>query len=433
MTPQDSFLVLAPLAAGRESELRSVLASMNSRPGSADPRNPILPFAAFDRLHFARFVILEDPAPDDVAAHGLPPEEFPPTLAFFGECDGAAKDVLAEMARRAEPGLRRLFSCCKGFLEGNNLLGWLKEHQRPNAAAYVNHIGRTVRQIREEAALYDELRAFLDARGAALDREPPQQIRRAIIDHVEDRKRVGALVLTAEERTPLGWQMRNLLHLAGVPLVLLAASPFVVVALPVLVHQLRSREKRDPEITPRPDSRKSAELAAHEDLDVTNPYIVFGRLKPGLFRLWNVIVLLWLADYAARHVYNRGFLTRVQTIHFARWAFVDDKKRMFFASNYDGALESYMDDFINKVGWGLNVLFSNGLGYPRTNWLINGGAQDEQKFKYYIRRHQLMNEVWYKAYPGLTAFDLARNGALRKGIEKPAMTDAEIRSWLSLI
>ena len=56
----------------------------------------------------------------------------------------------------------------------------------------------------------------------------------------------------------------------------------------------------------------------------------------------------------------------MKTIHFARWVFIDGKRRMFFASNYDGSLESYMDDFIDKVAWGLNLVFSNGVGYPRT-------------------------------------------------------------------
>ena len=75
-------------------------------------------------------------------------------------------------------------------------------------------------------------------------------------------------------------------------------------------------------------------------------------------------------DYAARHLYTRGRLARVRTIHFARWVFLDGRKRVVFCSNYDGSLESYMDDFINKVGFGLNVVFSNGIGYPRTNWLV---------------------------------------------------------------
>jgi hypothetical protein len=106
---------------------------------------------------------------------------------------------------------------------------------------------------------------------------------------------------------------------------------------------------------------------------------------------------------------------------------------MFFASNYDGSLDSYMDDFINKVAWGLNLLFSNGVGYPRTDWLLVGGASDEQKFKYYLFRHQLPVQVWYKAYPGLTSFDLMRNSRLREGIERSSMTDYEIREWLNLL
>ena len=70
-----------------------------------------------------------------------------------------------------------------------------------------------------------------------------------------------------------------------------------------------------------------------------------------------------------------------------------------------------MDDFINKVGWGLNLVFSNGVGWPRTDWLIKGGARREQLFKYYQRRHQVPTQVWYKAYPGLTLVDLERNTA----------------------
>ena len=118
-------------------------------------------------------------------------------------------------------------------------------------------------------------------------------------------------------------------------------------------------------------------------------------------------------------MFNRGHLARVKTIHFARWVFLNGRKQMFFASNYDGSLEAYMDDFINKVGWGLNLLFSNGVGYPETSWLILGGADNEQKFKYYIFRHQLPVDVWYKAYPGLTGFDLCETALFATGWNGP--------------
>jgi hypothetical protein len=140
--------------------------------------------------------------------------------------------------------------------------------------------------------------------------------------------------------------------------------------------------------------------------------------------------LLWLIDYGARHLYRTGHLARIQTIHFARWTFIDDRQRLVFTSNYDGSLDAYMDDFINKVGWGLNLAFGCGLGYPRVNWLVGGGSKEEQKFKYTLRRHQLPTEVWYKAYPGLTAVDLARNGRVHEGIRRSDMSAGEIAAWL---
>ena len=134
----------------------------------------------------------------------------------------------------------------------------------------------------------------------------------------------------------------------------------------------------------------------------TNQFSAFGSVKPGRFRLWTLLFVFRLLDYSTRHIYTRGRLARVGTIHFARWVFTDDRRRLFFASNYDGSLDSYMDDFINKVAYGLNLVFSNGIGYPRTAFLLSGGASRETEFKYYLRRHEVPSQVWYKAYPGLT-------------------------------
>src|SRR5437667_11659843 len=92
--------------------------------------------------------------------------------------------------------------------------------------------------------------------------------------------------------------------------------------------------------------------------------------------------------HSTRHIYNHGSLTGVTTIHVARWIYLDDKRRLVFASSYDGSLESYMDDFIDKVAWGLNAVFSNGVGYPRTRWLVLGGARDDGAFKRILRRRQ---------------------------------------------
>jgi hypothetical protein len=92
-----------------------------------------------------------------------------------------------------------------------------------------------------------------------------------------------------------------------------------------------------------------------------------------------------------------------------------------------------MDDFINKVSFGLNVVFSNGIGYPTTRWLLADGATDEQKFKYFLRRHELPTDVWYNAHPSMTAVELERNGRIRQGLEATALSDEAAREWVQLL
>jgi hypothetical protein len=450
MTPQSNFMVVAPIRAGGAAALKKLLGSMNERPGFADPDNAVVPFGQFDKLHFARFVILDDHSTladlkgfvDEVPQHD-------PVLAFLGDCDGPADDFLAELAQHptAKKGLRRIFGHCEGFANRSNLLTRMQERERRPAAAYVNWRGRTVRQVHEDAKLRAALVEYVDRHAGALAGAPPRQIQADLVGHVDRLLKAGELTLTPPAPTPLRWWLKNAWHFLG-PLVVVAALvcaitvalwfyPFLllpliavmIAALLLFVALLRYYEISEPEIIPPLDHRHARALAAIEDHDVTNQFTVLGSVKPSWFRRALLRVVLCAIDYAARHFYTRGFLSRVQTIVFARWAFVDDD-RVIFASNYDGSLEAYMDDFINKVGWGLNLAFAAGVGYPRTNWLVKQGSKEEQKFKSTLRRHELATEVWYKAYPGLTAFDLARNARVREGYNKVKMSDAEIRGWL---
>lgn len=433
MVPQGHFMVVAEVRPGHEPALREVLAHMNSGPGQADPANRLLPFGRFDTLHFARFAILVDTTHADLAAHGSAPEPLPTWLAFLGDCDGPGGRQLDEFVRAAAAGLREVFGHCVGCpADPAALAAWLRARDQPVAAAYVNWIGRTRQRIREERALAQALAAHL--------RELPpagpgqlQSVRRQLVDFIEGERRQGRLAVAPEPGTPFGWWLRNLLHAIAVPVVGLLALPFLLLYAPIFLWQLRTREASDAEIVPPPDVAHVAELATFEDRCVTNAFTAMGSVKPGVFRRTLVVVLVALLDYAVRHVYGRGHLTRVQTIHFARWVFLDDRKRLLFASNYDGILESYMDDFINKVAWGLNLVFSNGAGYPRTNWLVQGGARNSQAFKNYLRRHQVANSVWYKADAGLSAMDLARHTRIREGLERASMSDREIEDWLRLM
>jgi hypothetical protein len=433
MTPQSTFNIVARIRAGRLEALRTLLVSMNQHPGFADPRNALVPYWQLPQLHFARFTILEANTNDDIRAFGIEPRPWPAALCFIGDVDGDAVRFLAELVIRAEPGLRQIFGHCEDLDDSTDLLQWLRAHDRRPAANYVNWRGRTVRQVREEAALATALGIAMDAHRTAEPPLPPAAIQLDLRARVAEEVAAGRLTLTPPEPTPAGWRLRELANLIGVPLVLLAFAPLFLVLAPSYVYRLRQLEESDPDNRELLDPDHVRTLVAQEDVDVSNHFNVFGQVKPGLLRRFTIRLGLLLVDYGARHVYGRGYLTRVQTIHFARWVMLDGDRRVFFASNYDGSEDSYMDDFINKVAWGLNLVFGNGVGYPRCRWLIHGGAKFEQQYKRTLRRNQLPSGSWYKAYPGLTAVDLARNARIRRGLEAHDPGDARIREWLALL
>jgi hypothetical protein len=430
MTPQSNIMVVAPIIAGREAELRRLLASMNQEPGTADPDNTLVPFGKITTLHFARFVILEDKTREDLLVYGAPLPSATNSLAFLCDCDGTADALRRDLITHAESGLRQIFSFCNSFQSNSDLLRWMEEHEQQAATTYNNWIGRTVQQVREEEALKRALDLQLQAKTMA--DVSPRQVWEDLCAFVAREKADGRLSLTAPKPTPLLWNIKKWLDCIGVPLLLLLLSPVLLLYLPIFLIQLRVHELRDPVIAPRPTSEHAKSLAVIEDRVITNQFSAYGNIKPGLFRRWTLMFLLFAVEYTTRHIYNRGFLARVNTIHFARWVFLDNRTRLFFASNYDGGLETYMGDFINKVAWGLNIVFSNGVGYPKTNWLVMDGAKDELTFKDFLRRHQLPTDVWYDAAPGITAFDMERNSRIRSGIEQQSMTNDDLSEWIKL-
>jgi hypothetical protein len=433
MISQASFMYASPVKPGSENDLRSLLAELNRVPGVVDPLNSLIPFARFRNLHFARVLVVTDLGATDGATYGLPVAGLPNYLVLMGEVDGDEEKFRKELLNAAQSGLRLLFSHCAGFDVQGDLATWLASSRISSAADYVNWVGRTVLQVREEEELRRALEAFVSENMARLRGMQPQELHTTARQFVQEQQRIGRLTLTAPGSTPWGWRVRNLLDLIGVPLILLVLSPLLLLCLPVFLLQLRRWERSDPEVAPPLDATHAAELQGLENYESTNQFSVFGSLKPGGLRLWSLRFFLWITGYTARHIYNHGRLGRVSTIHFARWVPFDGGQRMLFSSIYDGSLESYMDDFINKVGFGLNITFSNGIGYPRTRWLLFDGCKDEQVFKRVLRRHQLPTEVWYNAHPGLTAANKHRNSLIRAGIDKAAMTDREVKQWISLL
>lgn len=132
-------------------------------------------------------------------------------------------------------------------------------------------------------------------------------------------------------------------------------------------------------------------------------------VKCGRLRLWLLRAVLWFSRLPIYFGNDRGELSGIATIHFARWVLIDGGKRLLFMSNYAGAWDSYLDEFIDNASVGLTAIWGNTCNFPRTRWLVGGGSRDEPAFKCFARESQVTTLYFYRAYAGLTVDEIERN------------------------
>jgi hypothetical protein len=410
--------IRAPVQQGRESEVSALLAVLRKeveRDGG--------PFAQMAGLHFARVFLL--PGDSELGV--------PDTLVYLGEVDAPLRDHLHDVMGGAAAPLSALFAQCAGYPERGPLadrVRWAREHLVDAAASYVHRVGRSLAQIRAEEGLRAEIGRFLDDPAQDWATASPVDVHRAVRELVRRRPDLAWAL-----RPPAGagvlFRAGETLHAVGWAAVLLPLSPLLLSLLPGWLLLVRRLERRDVPETGMPSRDRVAELTSGEDFGTSNPFTAYGRVKPGVVRRVTIGVALRGLDYASRHVFNRDNLAGLRSIHFARWVLLDGGRRVVFASNYDGSQESYMDDFIDRLAWGVNLVFSNGVGFPRTRWLVLDGARNEQQYKAYLRNHQLPS-VWFSAYPAMSARNIDDNTLLRNGLSRD-LNDEEARSWLALL
>jgi hypothetical protein len=433
MAHQVPLTIIAKIKPDSMSQLKQLLERMSKDVGS----NAIIPFARFSQVHFARFVILEE-------SRDLNNTVIPPSLAFSSELDAPLDAYFNNLVDIAGDGLDEIYNHCEGYPSSvdrtrQTRLAYLQSHQVQIQAFYVNTVNRTVPQVHQEAKLRDQIEAFVDQQQAkqAWTGWDGIKVRQAIRSFVQKERSLN-WALAPVAPPSLTWRLGETIHLIGGLLLILVLSLAFLPFSPIYAVILRRKETRDAQQDRlRLSSKERDELAIREDHVVQNQFSAVGLIKPGFFRITTVRVLLWLVNFTARHIFNHGNLAGVpllnldgvDTIHFARWIVIDEGRRVLFMSNYDGSLESYMNDFINKVAWGLNAVFSNGVGYPKTRWLVLDGAKNEQAFKAFLRQRQVVTQVWYTAYPQLTAVNLSNNAEFRTGLSQP-LKPSETEVWL---
>lgn len=421
MPHQEALTVVATIKNGRVEAVKKTLGTITDHVTNWH----VIPFSKLANVHFARLVVFDETADHDG-------KRLPPQLSLMTNIDAPFEAHVHDLATLGGTGLDELFGHCEDYPDTTARTpaarqAFLRRHHSRAKAFHVNRQGRSVRQILQEEELRRAINDYLDS--IDLSRQPPESVRSSIIDFVRSRPNLE-WALTPAERPDLSWRIRESIHRIAVPVVALILSPLLLLALPLFVVLLRFHEKRDIPDTSQATAESVATLRADEDYWAQNQVIAVGLFKRGWFRGLTARAILLMTDYACRHIYNRGSLSGLNTIHFARWVPLDGGRRMFFSSNYDGSLESYMNDFIDKAAWGLNAIFSNGDGFPRTAFLFCGGITDEKAYKRFLPTRQVQSRVWYSAYPHLTTKNIANNAEIRKGLADPLSAD-DTKTWLA--
>lgn len=194
--PQNDLTLRFPIIQNREKRLRELLSALAEDPA----HNDLLPFVQFRQLHFARFLVLEG------EKH---PEEYGSTLIFLANVDGPLASFLEQLTSDHSQALDRILSTCEGYPTRTwrshaTRIGYLYRHQLASQAYYVNTLGRSAEQIRQEEQLYQALQQFLNN----LDPDLPfsaSTIRDAAIAYVADHPDL-AWALTPRPRPGLLWR-----------------------------------------------------------------------------------------------------------------------------------------------------------------------------------------------------------------------------------
>ncbi len=210
-----------------------------------------------------------------------------------------------------------------------------------------------------------------------------------------------------------------------------ATSVFVSVLLIGFVGWLRLEEIANIPEDKAPDIKSMRAIARVENAAgyAQNHFIAVTAMKSGGFTKLRLAVAMWGIKQLLRFYCRPGFVLDMGTIHYARWLRLAGSDKFLFLANYDGSWESYLEDFIMKAHPGQTAAWSNGVGFPRTSFMVTGGASDGDRFKRWVRRQQLPTPFWYSRFPHLTTEQMRNNVLIHQGLMR-ADTETSARAWL---
>jgi hypothetical protein len=320
-----------------------------------------------------------------------------------------------------------IYECCEGYPEEGartieNRKDYLKKYSIKTSAFFNGAPGRSVHQIHQEKSLRDHIWNYI-SNNKWNGQTTALEIHKAIRNEIDSRPEFK----WAKQKAAV--QGIKWLNITGYGLLLLVAIPLIIVGALYLFlfHELWN--KKQTLTLSQLDDKKVNKLKEVEDLFPQNQFTQVAVLKPGFIRRLNFQIWMLRTRVLANNVFVYGKLLNIPTIHFARWVLFDNNRHVLFFSNFDGNWQQYLGDFIDQSGWGLTGIFSNTVNFPKTKFMITGGAYDEEHFLAWSRSTQVPTQVWYCPYPELSIKNINNNTKIRNELYTD-LSEEQARTFL---
>lgn len=444
------FTFLAPLKPDCVAAVSDLLAALH-----ADQAR--LPFAQSTTTHFATITV--------IPAQKYCDDMLPATLLLATSFCGPTRAHVSEVVGIMGDGLREVLQHCEGFPSGcsnDDLEEFLIDHRHGDTFySGMQHLSpECVRRHRE---LRDAIQAYIDERQERGDlRGNASDIRREIQDYVKSR---ADLAWAQEPFKPtfstwLAFYWRSLVVEGVVAALLLctvarffvhstalgvivacgwiAVAAFLVFII-ILVAEIREAEPKQAYVSARPSDERARTLAATQTRPVINEFTLGGPIKPeGILRPMFLRLSLWVIARVAEGVPGIPYIDtgiNIPTVATARWIVADRGRRLMFISNYTNEGKAYVRDFIETKGGAMriNLSFGFGTGYPKTEWIVRGGAlEDPNAYLHSLCENQLPTLFWYGPYRDISIDNIKVNRKIREGLFGD-YTERQAQDWLHLL
>jgi hypothetical protein len=413
-------LILTDIEPGDEPGIQALLGRLDRiRDRLIEYRNnkQILSFWKTETVHYAAWMIL--PGVKDKDDHGK--LAVPARLAFETNYDGCLLDHLQDLVNNCQQELDEVYEFFPGYPPPRSAKSLVKDflyarYQQTtrwvDRSAYFNALpGRSLKDIKNALAVYYDAKEFV---GTPANRNnDAETIRHALRDHFRSMPEGGPKKPKQFPITQKGIRWLFATNMAVLLLLFPIALLYLLrwLGINVIARYFECREDCERLTEERERKQRLFDPTFHEpdyrhlDLGRQNHLCTYTTVKFSKFRMYVMKRALWLGPVLFNYFFILGKLDQIATIHFGRWTLIG--QQLLFYGNYDGSWSNYLTDFSDEA-WGVNLLWSNTIGFPPTSFIVARGARDLEGFQAQAAEHYAPAPVFYSAYRTHSLVDLMR-------------------------